>query len=251
MKASRGAGMDRNKIVNINCLSADCRDLWSQCVTSWSIKSDFQRHLSCGYGSLWYLSCSCLHHAPAIRGLSPTPPPSAASVWFKYSAPLMPPPPLPVNHLSICTSAFHWGLHVSEDLNALNAGTSTVSLWHLTQRLGDLKGRGENYSKWSVTEIKNHPRLPPITLNDDVQSICWSDGIVCRQCKYQVKCEGDSLRETGTLPLNYAMMVWTTQYVSAGILYIIMHLSIIAVLFQTTCILLEWRHVCFGLLVSY
>lgn len=85
-------------------------------------------------------------------------------------------PFLSLNHLSICTSAFHWGLHVSQDLNALNAGTSTVSLWHLTQRLGDLKGRGENYRKWSVTEIKNRPRLPPITVNNGVQTICWSDG---------------------------------------------------------------------------
>lgn len=68
--------------------------------------------------------------------------------------------------------------HVSEDLNALTAGTSAVSLWHLTQRLGDLKGRGANYSKWSVTEIKNHPSLPPITLNNAVWSICWSDVVL-------------------------------------------------------------------------
>ena len=109
----------------------------------------------------------------------PRPPPQiASSRSFKYSTPPITSPllSLSLNHLSILTSAFHRGLHVSEDLNALNAGTSTVSLWHLTQRLGDLKGRGENYRKWSVTEIKNRPRLPPITVNNGVQTICWSDG---------------------------------------------------------------------------
>lgn len=53
-----------------------------------------------------------------------------------------------------------------------------VSLWHLAQRWGDLKGRGANYLKWSVTEIKNHPRLPAITLNNAGQSICWSDAVL-------------------------------------------------------------------------
>ena len=119
--------------------------------------------------------------------------------------PQQPPPALSTVHLwslsfpppSICTSAFHWGPHVSEDLNTLNAGTSKVSLWHLTQRLGDLKGRGENYRRWSVTKIKNRPRLPPITLNNAVQAICWSDGglvLSVEDCRK----ERDSFRETGT-----------------------------------------------------
>lgn len=115
------------------------------------------------------LGSRCLHHTPP----PPSPPHPHPSTSYLGTVHLW---SLSLNHLSIRTSAFHWGLHVSEDLNTLNAGTSAVLLWHLTQRLGDLKGRGENYRKWSVTKIKNRPRLPPITLNNAVQTICWSDG---------------------------------------------------------------------------
>lgn len=118
----------------------------------------------------------------------PQPPPALSTVHLWSLS--FPPP-------SICTSAFHWGPHVSEDLNTLNTGTSKVSLWHLTQRLGDLKGRGENYRRWSVTEIKNRPRLPPITLNNAVQAICWSDGGLVLSVEDYRK-ERDSFRETGT-----------------------------------------------------
>lgn len=109
------------------------------------------------------------------------------------------PPPKASIHPHIC---FSLGLHVSKDLNNLNAGTSAVSLWHLTQHLGDLKGRGENYRKWCVTKIKNRPRLPPITLNNPVQSICWSDGGLLHLLgnNYNSKSENRkaSLRETAT-----------------------------------------------------
>lgn len=128
---------------------------------------------------LWFLAVCCTLGSDVCITLL------TSRFPLQHPRALQPPPSLSTIHLwsvlkpSICTSAFHWGLHVSEDLNALNAGTSTVSLWHLTQRLGDLKGRGENYRKWSVTEIKNHPRLPPITVNNAVQTICWSDGGCC------------------------------------------------------------------------
>ena len=183
-------------MIIINCFKCWVYDLWSQSGASWGVTLDFQRHLSCGFGSLLYLGFRCLHHAPDTPFPSPTP---------SSPPPHPPPPPLSTVHLwslsfpppSICTSAFHWGPHVSEDLNTLNAGTSKVSLWHLTQRLGDLKGRGENYRRWSVTKIKNRPRLPPITLNNAVQAICWSDGglvLSVEDCRK----ERDSFRETGT-----------------------------------------------------
>lgn len=163
-------------MIIINCLSAECYDLWSQSGASLRCHIGFPEASVLRFWQLvvpWVqMFASHSWHPVSLS----TPPTTAASSCFKYSTPLIAPPFLSLNHLSICTSAFHWGLHVSEDLNALNAGTSTVLLWHLTQRLGDLKGRGENYRKWSVTKIKNRPRLPPITVNNAVQAICWSDG---------------------------------------------------------------------------
>lgn len=202
-----GVGANRSKMIIINCLGAECYDLWSQSGASSGVTLDFQGHLSCGFGSLLYLGFRCLYHTPDIPSPPPRPlSPNSLLLWAQYTSDRS--PSLPRNHLSIRTSALHWGLHVSEDLNALNAGTSSVSFWHLTQRLSDLKGRGENYRKWSVTEIKNRPRLPPITLNNAAQAICWSDGHWCYLWRNNGTREreksGDLLRETAT----YLTMWW-------------------------------------------
>lgn len=87
--AGGGVGADRNKMIIINCLSAECYDLWNQSGASWGVTLDFQRHLSCGFGSLLYLGFRCLHHTPDIQFLSPTHPPT----------PQQPPPALSTVHL--------------------------------------------------------------------------------------------------------------------------------------------------------
>lgn len=76
-------------------------------------------------------------------------------------------PPLPIQHTSgspsrrpsVRASAGTSAFHCTSLRTWTSAGTSAVSLLHLTQHLGDLKERGENYRKWCVTNIKKSPQI--------------------------------------------------------------------------------------------
>lgn len=173
----KGGGTDEDKIIFVSCLSVECYDLWCQSGASWGVRAHFQRHLSCGYGSLLCLRCSCLHHAPwhPTSPSSSSPPstdgPGTVHLWSLALFPSVKTIRHPPAHLLFIGGP------------ACLRRLERIKRWHKrglalalnTGRLGDLKGRGENYRKWSVTEIKNHHRLPPITLNNAVENICWSD----------------------------------------------------------------------------